>query len=106
MNSRTSTKPTQLTSHGPHRYQSLIVLGAYTLATSLYLIALRYTEGYVMITIPLCWMAWLLPDLMVIKLLGDPHPVMDRILLNLVGPWSSAFFLQLLLCKRPLMCPR
>lgn len=97
MDPRSSSNPVQLTSHGPHKYRSLIVLSAYTLATSLYLIAIHTASGILMITIPLCSMAWLLPDLMVIKLLGHPHPMMARILLNYVGPFSSAVLLKILL---------
>lgn len=87
----------QPTSHGYRKFRSLIVLGAYTLATSLYLIALRIPRDNQTIVSLLCFLGWLLPDVMVIKLLGHPHPGIERFLLNFVGPISSASLLQLLL---------
>lgn len=96
----------QLTSQRHHKHRSLVALAAYVISTGLYLIGLRVALRNQLAVAPFCFLAWLLPDLMAIKMQGRPHPAVERILLNLVGPWSSACCLQSLLFNDALSCGR
>lgn len=80
----------------------LIVLVGYAISVLVYWLAIRALS--LLAIRPLCMLAFLIPDLMAIKLLGSPHPMMERFLLNLVGPWSTAIVLismfdKTMLCK-------
>lgn len=86
----TSTKPTRKTYAG---FRPLIVLVGYAISTLFYFLAIRIAPSSSLGVFPPCMLAFLLPDLMAIKLLGSPHPVAERFLLNLVGPWSTAIVL-------------
>jgi hypothetical protein len=93
--SQTAAKPEplqerQATRPSLNRYRPLIVLVAYMLSTSLYLLALRVGSSSQVVVSILHMLGFLIPDVMVIKLLGSPHPVVERFLLNFVGPLSLA----------------
>jgi hypothetical protein len=87
----------QATRSSPNKNRPLIVLFAYILSTSLYLLALRIGSSSQVIVNILHMLGFLIPDIMVIKLLGSPHPVVERFLLNFVGPLSLACALHMYL---------
>jgi hypothetical protein len=87
----------QATRSSPNKNRPLIVLFAYILSTSLYLLALRIGSSSQVVVNILHMLGFLLPDVMVIKLLGSPHPVVERFLLNFVGPLSLAFAVHMYL---------
>jgi hypothetical protein len=97
MKMEASTKPMHTTSPGLDVYRASIVLIGYTVSTLLYSLAIRITPSSLLVTIPLCMLAFSIPDLMAIVLLKSPHPIMERFLLNLIGPLSSACVFLLLL---------
>jgi len=78
-------KPNMQTYEG---LRPLIILIGYAISVLVYWLAIRASS--LVAICPLCMLAFLIPDLMAIKLLGSPHPIMERFLLNLVGPWSTA----------------
>jgi hypothetical protein len=93
-----TTKPEvsmNATSSGLDIYRASIVLVGYAVSTLLYSLAIRITPSSLPVTIPLCTLAFMIPDLMAIMLLKSPHPIVERFLLNLVGPLSSACVLLL-----------
>jgi len=73
----------------------LIILVGYAISVLLYSLAIGASSFLAIF--PLCMLAFLIPDLMVITSLGQPHPVAERFLLNWVGPWSTACVLVQLL---------
>ena len=91
-----ATTPDRKPSAGFEGCRPLIVLVGYITSTLLYSLALRLTPSSLLVTIPLCMLAFSIPDLMAIVLLKSPHPLMERFLLNLIGPLSSACVLLLL----------
>lgn len=94
----------QLTDQRYPKHRSLIAFAAYAISTSLYLIGLRVALWNKLAVAPFCFLAWLLPDLMAIQTQGHPHSMAERILLNLIGPWSSACCLQSLFYTDALSC--
>ena len=87
-----SSKPTH--KPGMQSYEGLrplIILVGYAISALVYWLAIRTSS--LLAICPLCMLAFLIPDLMAIRLLGSPHPMMERLLLNLVGPWSTAIVL-------------
>jgi hypothetical protein len=82
---------------GSHRYRPLVVLLGYIVSTSLYLSSLHIASSSRLAVCSLCMLAFGIPDIMAIKLLGRPYPIVERLLLNLIGPWSSACTLYFVL---------
>jgi hypothetical protein len=89
-----SVKPTHATTPGLDRYRPWIILFAYILSTSIYFLALHVASTSQLGNSLLCMLGFLAPDVMVIKLLGSPQPGMERLLLNYVGPFSTACTLK------------
>jgi len=91
-------KPNMQTYEG---LRPLIVLVGYAISVPVYWLAIRASS--LLAICSLCMLAFLIPDLMAIKLLGSPHPMTERFLLNLVGPWSTAIVL-ISMFDRTTMC--
>lgn len=87
-------KPTHATYPRFDKSRPWIVLFAYILSTSLYYLALCVASTSQLGNSLLCMLGFLVPDVMVIKLFGCPQPGMERMLLNFVGPLSSACALK------------